>query len=83
MQSFHHWQQSPVQGAIPAKSPLTRADEQYLAEVLMECQLKLQTALKTAQNYPQLPDLAAGVGDAIAGCQDSLVVLNDPATYLE
>ncbi len=83
MQSFHNWQQSPVQGAIPNPSPFSRADEQYLAEVLVECRTKLESALETAQGYSQLPDLAAGVGDAIAGCQDALTVLNDPQTYLE
>ena len=61
----------------------TRADEQYMAETLIECQFKLQTALKTAQGYSQLPDLAVGIGDAIAGCQEALTVLNDPQTYLE
>ncbi len=83
MQSFHNWQQSPVQGAIPNPSPFTPADEQYLVEVLVECRLKLETALQTATSYSKLPDLAAGIGDAIMGCQDALTVLNDPQTYLE
>lgn len=61
----------------------TRADEQYLAETLIECQFKLQTALKTAQEYSRVPDLATGIGDAITGCQEALTVLNDPQTYLE
>jgi hypothetical protein len=65
------------------QSPFTPADEQYLAEVLTECRLKLETALKTAQGYSRLPDLAAGIGDALTGCQEALTVLNDPQTYLE
>ena len=83
MQPFTNLQQSPKQGAIATQSPFTPADEQYLAETLIECRLKLETALKTAQGYQRLPDLAAGIGDALAGCQDALTVLNDPQTYLE
>jgi hypothetical protein len=82
-QTFHQWQQNPIQGAIPTPSPFTRADEQYLAEVLTECRTKLESALSTAQGYTRLPDLAAGIGDALTGCQEALTVLNDPATYLE
>ncbi len=83
MQSFHQWQQSPQQGAIPSQSPLTQADEAYLLACLVECRTKLLSALQTAQGYSQLPDLAAAIGDAFAGCQDALTVLNDPQTYLE
>lgn len=68
---------------VPNSSPFSHADEQYLAEVLVECRLKLESALKTAIGYSQLPDLAAGIGDAVTGCQDALTVLNDPQTYLE
>ena len=82
-QSFSQWQQSPMQGAIPMQSPFTPADEAFLLEVLTECRVKLESALRTAQGYSRLPDLAAGIGDAIAGCQDALTVLNDPQTYLE
>lgn len=83
MQSFSNWQQSPVQGTISAKSPINSADEQYLIEVLTECRTKLESALQNAQEYQLLPDLAAGIGDAISGCRDALAVLNDPQTYLE
>jgi hypothetical protein len=77
------WQQNPIQGAIPTPSPFSSTDEQYLAEVLTECRTKLESALKTAQGYQRLPDLAAGIGDALTGCQEALTVLNDPQTYLE
>ena len=83
MQSFHQWQQNPIQGAIPNQSPLAPADEAYLLEALTECRVKLETALQTAQGYTQLPDLAAAIGDAFTGCQDALTVLNDLQTYLE
>jgi hypothetical protein len=83
MQPFTNWQQSPQQGVIATQSPFTPADEQYLAEVLTECRVKLESALKTAQGYSRLPDLAAGIGDALTGCLDAVSVLNDPTTYLE
>jgi hypothetical protein len=82
-QSFSQWQQSPIQGAVPSVSPLTPADEAFLAETLVECRNRLQMALKTAQTYSRLPDLATGLGDAITGCDEALIVLNDPATYLD
>ena len=82
-QSFSQWQQSPRQGAIPMQSPFTPADESYLLEVLTECRVKLESALKTATGYSQIPDLASAIGDAVTGCQEALCVLEDPATYLE
>ena len=82
-QNLKSWQQSPVQGAIPAQSPFTPADESYLAETLTECRVKLESALSTAQNYTRLPDLSTALSDALTGCQEALAVLNDPQTYQE
>ena len=82
-QNLQSWQQSPVQGAIPAQSPLTPADESYLQEVLTECRVKLESALTTAKGYSGLPDLAVALADAITGCQEALAVINDPRTYQE
>jgi hypothetical protein len=82
-QDFQSWQQSPIQGAIPAPSPFTPADESYLQEVLMECRVRLESALATAKGYSGLPDLAVALSDAITGCQEALVVVNDPKTYQE
>jgi hypothetical protein len=82
-QSFSQWQQNPIQGAVPSVSPLTPADESFLIETLVECRARLQMALQTAQTYSRLPDLATGLGDAITGCDEALVVLGDPATYLD
>jgi hypothetical protein len=82
-QNLQSWQQSPVQGAIPAQSPLTPADEAYLQEVLTECRVKLESALTTAQRYDGLPDLAVALADALTGCQEALAVINDPQTYQE
>ena len=82
-QNLQSWQQSPVQGAIPAQSPLTPADESYLQEVLTECRVKLESALTTAKGYSGLPDLAMALSDAITGCQEALAVVNDPKTYQE
>jgi hypothetical protein len=82
-QNLKSWQQSPVQGAIPAQSPLTPADESYLQEVLMECRVNLESALATAKGYSRLPDLAVALSDAITGCNEALAVVNDPQTYQE
>ncbi|HEY9635210.1 MAG TPA: hypothetical protein V6D14_17545 [Coleofasciculaceae cyanobacterium] len=82
-QSFQQWQRSPIQGAKPSQSAFTPADEAYLLEVLTECRVKLESALGTAQRYPQLADLTTAISDAIAGCNEGLTVINDPTTYLE
>ena len=82
-QAFTQWQQNPAQGVIPSPSPLSPADEAFLTETLVECRTRLQMALQTAQTYSRLPDLATGLGDAIAGCDEALVVLQDPQKYLE
>jgi hypothetical protein len=67
-QSFSQWQQSPTQGAIPARSPFTPADEIYLQEVLTECRVRLESALSTAKNYTCLPNLAVALSDAVTNC---------------
>jgi hypothetical protein len=82
-QSFSQWQQSPVQGAIPAPSPFSLADEIYLTETLVECRVKLESALSTAKGYSRLPDLTVALSDAITGCNEALAVVNDPQTYQE
>ncbi len=82
-QSFSQWQQSPIQGAIPAPSPFSLADEIYLTETLVECRVKLESALSTAKGYSRLPDLSVALSDAITGCQEALSVVNNPQTYLE
>ena len=80
-QSFSQWQQSPQQGAIPARSPFTPADESYLQEVLTECRVRLESALSTAQGYAHLPDLSTALSDAITGCQRAIAIVNDPENY--
>jgi hypothetical protein len=82
-QSFSQWQRSPIQGAIPAQSPFTSADEVYLQEVITECKVRLESALGTAKGYRRLPDLAVALSDAITGCNEALAVVNDPQTYQE
>jgi hypothetical protein len=82
-QSFPQWQQSPVQGAIPTRSPFSVADESYLQEVLTECRVRLESALATAEGYNCLPDLTVALSDAITGCTEALAVINDPQTYQE
>jgi hypothetical protein len=82
-QSFHQWQQSPQQGAVPAPSPFSLTDEIYLTETLVECRVKLESALSTAKGYRRLPDLAVALSDAITGCTEALAVVNDPKTYQE
>jgi hypothetical protein len=82
-QTFDQWQQSPQQGMMPNPSPFTPADEQYLLEILTECRIKLESALKTAQAYRQLPDLATAIGDAVTGCQEAEAIVIDPQAYVE
>jgi hypothetical protein len=82
-QDFQSWQQSPQQGAIPARSPFNPSDESYLQEVVTECRVKLESALSTAQGYSRLPDLAVALSDAITACTEALAVINDPQTYQE
>jgi hypothetical protein len=82
-QSFTQWQQNPAQGAVPSSSPLTPADEAFLAESLVECRARLQMALETAKGYSRLPDLGIGIGDALQGIEEALAVLADPTTYLD
>jgi hypothetical protein len=61
----------------------TSADECYLQETLVECRVKLESALTTAQRYSRLPDLAVALSDALTGCHEALAVINDPKTYQE
>jgi hypothetical protein len=82
-QSFTQCQENPAQGAVPSVSPLTPADEAYLAETLVECRTRLQMALETAQTYNRLPDLVTGLGDAVTACEEALAVVRDPQKYLE
>ncbi len=82
-QSFSQSQQSPTQGAIPAQSPFTPADEAYLQEVLVDCRIRLESTLSMAKGYSRLPDLAVALSDAITGCTEALAVINNPQTYQE
>jgi len=55
----------------------TPADESYLQETVVECRVKLESALTTAKGYSGLPDLAVALADALTGCQEALAVIND------
>jgi hypothetical protein len=72
-----------MQEAIPNQSPLTSADESYLTETLVDCRVKLESALFTAQRYSCLSDLVGAIADALTGCQGAIAVLNDPTIYME
>jgi hypothetical protein len=54
-QSFSQWQQSPQQGAVPARSPFTPADESYLVETLTECRVRLESALARQKGTAAYP----------------------------
>jgi len=73
--------QSPQLESVPRRSPFTPADESYLQETLVECRVKLESALTTAQRYSRLPDLAVALSDALTGCHEALAVLSDPQIY--
>lgn len=82
-QSFQEWLQNPMQGAIPAQTPLSQADEAFLIETLVECRTRLSSALETAKTYDCLPELATGLGDALTGCDEALTVIQNPQNYIE
>jgi hypothetical protein len=67
----------------PSKHPLTPNDEAYLAEVVVECKARLQSALSTAQRYSRVPELATSLADALTGCQQAAVILQDLETYAD
>ncbi len=65
-QGLFEWQSNPRQGAMPSNSPLTTADEDYLAEVVTECRVRLESALHTAEGYRgNVPALATALADAL------------------
>ncbi len=66
----------------PSK-PLTPNDETYLAEVVVECKARLQSALSTAQRYSRVPELATSLADALTGCQQAAAILQDLETYAD
>ena len=65
----------------PSKSPFAPNDEAYLAEVAVECQVKLQSALETAKRYSRVPELTTSLADALTGCQQAAAILQDLDTY--
>ena len=71
------------QKVMPTASPFTPADEQYLLEVLTECQAKLDSALATANLYPQLSDLVTALADSITAIHKAAAIVIEPETYLE
>ena len=83
MQPFTNWQQNPVQGTIPPQTPFTPADESYLLETLVQCRCQLESTLKTAQGYPQLPDLTEAIADSLTAIHKAEAITLDPATYVE
>ncbi len=69
--------------SLSPNSPLTAADEAYLAEVAVECRIRLQSALQTAERYPQVPALATALADALTGCQEAASILDDLEIYAD
>lgn len=69
--------------SLSSHSPLTLADESYLAEVAVECRVRLESALSTAERYRcQVPELAIALADSLTSIQEALAVLNDLPTYV-
>jgi len=64
-----------------SKHPFTSADESYLAEVVIECKNRLQSALSTAQLYSKVPALTTALADALTGCEQAAAILNDLDSY--
>ncbi len=81
-QGLFEWQSNPRQGATPSNSPLTAADEDYLGELVIECRVRLESALYTAEGYRcNVPALATALADALTSIQQASIVLNDLPTY--
>ena len=81
-QSLFQWQPNPAQGAMPSNSPFTDSDESYLTETVVECRVRLESALDTAERYRgQVPELAIALADSLTSIQQALVVLNDLPSY--
>lgn len=70
--------------SLSQSSPLTSADESYLAEVAVECRVRLESALSTAERYrSQVPALATALADALTGCQQATSILDDLEVYAD
>lgn len=73
MQTSQQWQQSPF----------TPADENFLIETLVQCRHQLESVLKTAQGYQQLPDLVTAIADSLTAIHKAEAITIDPQTYME
>lgn len=70
--------------SLSPNSPFTSADEAYLAEVAVECRVRLESALHTAERYRfQVPALAKALADALTSIEQASVVLNDLPSYAD
>lgn len=69
---------------LSQNSPLSSADESYLVEVAVECRVRLESALHTAERYrSQVPALATALADAVTGCQQVASILDDLEVYTD
>lgn len=82
-QSLFQWQSNAAQGAMPSNSAFTDADECYLIETLTECRVKLESVLRTAHRYHQLPDLVTAIADSLTAIHKAEAITIDPITYVE
>lgn len=65
-------------------SPFSHADESYLTEVVIECRVRLESALHTAERYrTQVPELAIALADSLTSIRQASVVLNDLPSYAD
>ncbi len=73
-----------MQQSLSQSSPLTPADEAYLTEVVIECRVRLESALHTAERYHcQVPALGTALSDALTGCQEAASILCDLDVYAD
>jgi hypothetical protein len=69
---------------LSQSNPLSPADEIYLAEVAIECRVRLESALDTAERYrSQVPALATTLADAVTECQQVISILDDLEVYAD
>ncbi len=69
---------------LSQSNPLSPADEIYLAEVAIECRVRLESALHTAERYrSQIPALVTSLADAVTECQQVISILDDLEVYAD
>lgn len=75
-QTFHQWQQSPAQGAIP--QPASDWQKEFIHDALAIALPNLQAAADTAKHLKAAhSDLYTAISDALNACSEALERITD------